>query len=91
MKKASQSAETGARLKNQDIKSVLAMRRVVTKLFGEHSAALDALLGLTSDEVNHLRFLLLRCVKSYHSKHPSDFSLRLLLLSEEKRVNSFDT
>jgi len=63
----------------------------LTKIFAEPKGIFDASYGLTLREVKTLRFLLLRCCKNYHSAHPSDFLLRLLLDSAEKEGGTSDT
>jgi len=61
------------------VKEIVRMHKEVMTVFGEPRDLSVALSGLTLSEMFHLRFLLLRCLKIYHTQHPASFSLGLFL------------
>jgi len=84
MPKPSRSGENSLKYATEAIEISL-WSHALTIVFGGRNEALDALYGLTYAEVKTLRYLLLRCFKNYHSKHPAEFSLALLLDYAEKK------
>jgi len=88
MKKISLFVEnSGSRILTS--RQIVGLAHGVTIVFAEPQKLSAAVSGLTLVEQETLHFLLLRCIKNYHTAHPSEFSLSLLFDSEQNTaINS---